>query len=313
MRSPFAADQSQFLAADATLLWPAVVALFQAQGVDLSGIPAPTAVDVGTILATLNLNTFGFDPVDPASLLDPPTLRRLRLNTFEIGYKGVFEDRVSVTADLHYNDMSDVFSRQIVWTPSVFFDEDSLADYLEQFLPAESARQLAGSIAEIPVGTVTPEQAGDPTAIMLRQVQGGPVRFFGLDLGVKANLSDAWQASASYSWVSKDAVPDLSPGADFIFTNPKHRGAVSLDYQAPDERFDMRVASRFVGSFPAVSLLAASQAEAFWVADATFGYQVRRGLTLSLAVQNLFDNNYAELPGLPVVGRLILAKMGVEF
>ena len=48
-------------------------------------------------------------------------------------------------------------------------------------------------------------------------------------------------------------------------------------------------------------------------ADATVGYRVREGLTFSLTLDNVFDNEFAEFPGLPVMGRLILARMRVEF
>ena len=49
------------------------------------------------------------------------------------------------------------------------------------------------------------------------------------------------------------------------------------------------------------------------MADATFGYQVRQGLILSLSMDNLFDKNFAEMPGLPERGRLVLVKAKVEF
>ena len=108
-------------------------------------------------------------------------------------------------------------------------------------------------------------------------------------------------------------MPDIAGDADFLFLNPKHRGAVSLDYHAPEGPLDFRLSSRFVGSYPAINFLSQEVAEAFWVADATVGYRVREDLTFSLALDNVFDNEFAEMPGLPVMGRLILARVRVEF
>ncbi|MDQ3697100.1 MAG: TonB-dependent receptor, partial [Gemmatimonadota bacterium] len=75
MRSNFAPDPSAFLPTDATLLWPAVVALLKQQGTDISMIPPPTGADVSTVLRALDPTTRLFNDVSATDVRDIDELR----------------------------------------------------------------------------------------------------------------------------------------------------------------------------------------------------------------------------------------------
>ncbi|MFQ5530864.1 MAG: TonB-dependent receptor domain-containing protein, partial [Gemmatimonadota bacterium] len=69
MRTPdaFGGMGGTLLAAEATSMWPVIVGALAAQGVDISGLPAPTAADVATVFGALNFTSGAFDPVPAAS------------------------------------------------------------------------------------------------------------------------------------------------------------------------------------------------------------------------------------------------------
>lgn len=79
---------------------------------------------------------------------------------------------------------------------AVFFDSASLAAYLEGFMPTEAAAGLAAGIAAIPLGTVTPLEAGalNPADIVLTfRNFVGDVSLYGLDLSAGTNSYRTWR------------------------------------------------------------------------------------------------------------------------
>lgn len=314
MRSPFSPDPSAYLSPEATQMWPAIVAALQAQGIDLSGLPAPTSADVGTLLAALNPTTFAFDPVTAADVVDVDRWSRLKHRTVELGYKGVLGNQAFLTVDLHYNDMGPVLTERTVPTPNVFFDPVSLEAYLGAFMPAANAAALAAAIAEIPVGTITPEQANVPTALMLVEREGGDVTYWGADVGVTVNLTPELQASGAYSWTSEDLLEDVAESADFLFLNPKHRGSLGLAFEN-ESRFRANLEARFVGGFPAFAGIARADLDGYSVVDASVSFPLPgyEAVEVALTANNLLDDRHRQMPGSPVLGRLLLTRIRVRF
>ena len=85
MQSPFnPAGREIYLPADATQTWPAVVALLQTEGIDISAIPAPTSDQVNTTLASFNSSTLSFNPTQPSQIRNIPPLKARRTTTLEL-------------------------------------------------------------------------------------------------------------------------------------------------------------------------------------------------------------------------------------
>ena len=311
MRSPFnSGGADQYLSVDGTQLWPGIVQLMAQGGLDLSGVPAPTAAQVGSELRTFSLVTGAFESSAPGDVVDARRWKRLIQNTFELGYKGLLGERVRAEVDLHYNDWGPVAAAQSIVTPNVFFESGSLTTYLEGFMPAPQAAGVAAAIADVPLGTVTPAQAFDPTALLLVQRQGKDVTFWGLDLALNVALSQEVSGNASYSWTSEDSIPNVTAMQDYVFNNPKHRGSLGVDYRNADAGFRVGLQNRFVGSFPGFNGFHFGKVDSYWVTDASLNWDLpgSSGVTLSLSAYNLFDNVHRELPGLPELGRVLLGR-----
>jgi iron complex outermembrane receptor protein len=319
MRSPFAVAigrlPSQYLPADATVLWPAVVAYAASQGMDLSSIPAPDASQVGTRIARLDIGAdeVRFVDIDPASVTDVEGEGRTITNALELGYKGLVGNRVSVTADLWMARVSDVAGSQYVATPSVFYDRASLEAYLASYLPAESARILADSVAMIPAGTISPEETPHYTDLLAVSPRGGAYTLWGADLGLDVMLTPEVTVGGTYSWVSADTVPNVEVLGIVYLNAPRDKASARVEIRSERLGFTAGVRGRYVRSFPVKNGVYEGYVDAYALADVALGLAIPgwRAATLTVMVQNVFDNRHIEFAGAPEIGRFFLTRLRV--
>jgi len=298
-------------------MWPVVVGMLQAQGVDLSGIPAPSATDVATRFGALNFATGAFDDVASSSIHDVPAIRRSEEQVFELGWKALVSDRVSLGLDLYHVRATRVFaSGSAVLTPSVFFDASSLASYLGTFMPAEDAGPLAAGIAQIPLGTVATAQSSTPDILVAPfGSQGGRHSHVGLDLFADVQLSPRFAAAGSYSWVDRDSVA-LGVGSAFLLFNvPRHKAALSLTYLDVAPGLTLTVRGRALGSFSVNTPAYVGVVRNYTAVDASVGLALPRlsHMRLLLDVSNVFNNVHQEMIGSPPLGRFVVARLSARY
>lgn len=301
----------------AATMWPIVVGVLQAQGVDLSGLPAPSATDVGTRFGALNFATGAFDDVPASQIRNVPAIQRSEEQVFELGWKGLLSDRVSLGVDLYHLRAARVFaSGSAVLTPNVFLDQASLETYLGGFMPPEQAGPLAAGIAQIPVGTVATAQS--PTADILVAPfgnQGGSHSHLGVDVFGDIQLSSRLAASASYSWVDRDSV-SLGVGSTFLLFNiPRHKAALSLTYLDPGRGVTLTLRGRALGSFSVNTPAYLGVVQEYSAVDASIGLAVPRlsRVRFLLDVANVFNDVHTEMIGSPALGRFVVARLSARY
>ena len=311
MQSPFSLSP-QWLPADGTTQWDAVVAIMRRQGVDISGIPAPTSAQVGSVLGLLNTETGSFDAVAPSSVSDIGPNRRELIDAYEIGYKALLGGGVRVETAIWMNRIDDVLGTLTPVTPNVFLNGGDLALYLAGVgMPAQQAQQLAAGIAQIPLGTISPQQAPSPTDILLVSRQGGAYTLWGADIEAEVRLSGEWSAGGSFSWVSRDSVTRVAPVTDFALGVPRRQATLHLGWQ--NERLgrsaDLRM--KTVSAFHVTSGIYRGLVDAYTTLDAGAATRLPFGgdLRLSVTVQNLLDDRHREYVGAPAIGRLALVRL----
>ena len=79
---------------------------------------------------------------------------------------------------------------------------------------------FAGNAAAIPFGTVTPEEAYDPTAVILTYRNFGEIAINGLDLSLAYFPNEAWSLTGNYSYVDKTFFEDVDGIADIALNAP---------------------------------------------------------------------------------------------
>ncbi len=288
-----------------------------------------------------------FDPV--ADVFDVPLTRSTTTETFELGYKGIVGERLVVAADLYHTRIQDFVSPIQVQTPNVFLDPASLgaalgasigetlasdAELAAAVAPLDNMQVpgtlsgngngspvdeivtlFAGGAAGIPFGTVTPEQAFDPTAVMLTYRNFGEISLNGLDVNLVYFPSDQWSLTGSYSYVDKTLFENVDGIADIALNAPGNKLKVGTSYTFDQEQLTLGAQWRYVGAFRQESGVFVGDVEAYSLLDLNascllpFGSNLRLGVDVS----NALDNKHRTFVGAPEIGRLVFGQLGVAF
>ncbi len=319
MHSPYTpaalGDETTWLPLDATLLWPTMVDILYNWGVDIRGIPQPTAAEVGTVLARLNTATKQFDPI--TDVTDIAQLRPTITNTIELGYRAILDDWLTVGFDFYRGWKNDFVGGERIETPNALFDPVTLNTYLANFLPDSEAAGLTALIAQLPAGTVTPQEARDPYDLLVTYRNFGKLTYWGADLELGAALGRTVQVYGTYSWTSAnlfDVVNTVGEPDTIPLNAPTDHAALAVRYR--NDRWGLfgEMRARAVASFPMQSGVYAGNVDAYGVLDVSLGYRLRRSphLVLTLSATNLTDNRHQEFLGAPPIGRLVLVRLRAE-
>ena len=318
MSSPFAPGQN--LPVDATLLWPAVVQILKAGGVDISGLPAPKKSDVSTVLRSLDLRNGSFVGTG-GTVNDVAPLLPAITNSFEAAYKGLIGQRLVFDGSVYATRRRNFVAPLSVATPNVFLSTASLAAYLGRFMPAAQAAGLAGAIGGvdgnsqapgIPLATIGPTGPAGGTDILLTYHNVGNVKLWGADVSAEFFATEHLAFNGSYSWVSDNLFPSTRSGeADLSTNTPRSKALLSARAHTGARDASVEIRGRYVGGFRMVDGVWNGQVEGFTVADVEAGMAIpgARDARLSLTVQNLADNRHSEFLSAPILGRMLLARV----
>ena len=288
-----------------------------------------------------------FDPV--ADVIDVPLTRSTTTETYEFGYKGVVGEKLVVAADLYHTRIQDFVSPIQVQTPNVFLDPASLGAALGTSVGAALAENaelaaavapldnmqvpgtlsgngngspvdeivalFAGGAAGIPFGTVTPEQAFEPTAVMLTYRNFGEISLNGLDVNLAYFPSDQWSLTGSYSYVDQTLFENVDGIADIALNAPGNKLKVGTSYTFDQEQLTLGAQWRYVGAFRQESGVFIGDVDEYSLLDLNASYLLPFGsnLRLGVDVSNALDTKHRTFIGAPEIGRLVFGQLGVAF
>lgn len=316
MRSPYnpasAGGDQQWLPADATTQWDAAVALLQGRNIDLSGVPAPDGTQVSSRLAAAGRRG-GFVPTASSDVVDFGGLTRRWTTQLEVGYKGLINNRLRVGVNAYYRQNNHLSSAFTTVTPNVFFDQASLATYLAQYMSAAQADSAAQAMAGIPMGTVSFEEATNPTDVVRAQFLVPGIDYWGASFDLEVAITPELSARANYTYLSENFL-EGELGARVVFNAPQNQGVLGVDYINPRVGFNATLQGRFVESYPAVNGVTVVDLPAYTLIDAIVGYRIPgSNVTLSITAYNLFDDVHQELPFTATLGRLVIGGVRAVF
>ncbi len=286
---------------------------------------------IGSVLLRLNTEdqTFGAD----AGPLQIDRLKPTIYNTFEVGYKGLLGGRILVAADLYRTKVNDFVGPLRVETPMLFLDPATTAAYIAQQLgplaasgvPAAAIQGLVTALttayAQIPIGTVVPDQFDDSTVLVAYR-NFGDVSYWGADLSAQMLVSDRVSMTASYSRVSKDCFDanndgtiDCGGNLDIALNASQNKGSFGIRFD--DERSGLTLdgKARFQAEFPMNSGVYVGTVDGYALFDANVAYQLPfyPSATVGITASNLLNNVHREFVGAPMLGRLILTRVQIDF
>lgn len=298
-------------------------------------------------LQLLNPETQDFDPYSVSAVQDIDKIRPTITQTLEFGYKGVVRNRLVLAADFYRTQMNDYTLPLWIFTPSVFLDESSLRSALSQgiedYLADPENVQLASLIrlldtplfggnangdhtdevngyidemaagtAMIPFGTVTPEQASDPTAVALTYRNFGDVTVYGADLGFSWFPNRLWHITGSYSYIHRNLFENVENLGDVPLNSPKHKFSGGLSFRPSGMPLTLGGKVSYRGAFPMLDGVYAGPVDSYAVVDVNAAYAFS-AITFSVEASNLLNTKYRAFVGAPEIGRLLSAGVAVRF
>jgi outer membrane receptor for ferrienterochelin and colicins len=350
MRSPFTPAQlggpaTLLPAANAAIFWQAAVGVVAAQAAAAqTPLPptlvgylqslAPTPAQIGTnfIAGTQSIALSNLDlaPVTP--------IRETTTTTYEIGYKGILQRRISVSADLWFSRIQDFVTPLTIQTPLLALNGQQIGAYLvprfmqdlgmNQTEATALAQQLAPNLARVPLGVISSQDINANGAQLLATYTNvdEALDMWGTDVAVQALITPTLSLTLSGSLVDKDHFQSEQVGI-VTLNAPKRKGALALEYRDPQTPFNGEIRLRGHSGYPVRSGVYEAYAclqevattpecvESATLVDLTLGYSLPqlRGASLQISVQNVMDHGYSSFPGVPEIGRLALLRLRYDF
>lgn len=310
----------------------------------LSGMlmnPGAGDPQLGTLFRRFDVAAAGAGSADPFAtlggpgVLDVPDLVPTIHNSFEVGYKGLINDRILFAADLYQTRIENFVGSLRVETPNVFFDPASVQAFVLHRLdpliraglipPALIEGPLAvavGAIASLPLGTLSTDQSGTHD-ILLTYRNFGDVSYTGADLALEVLLSDQLSLNGNLSWKSAECFnsdPEVEDGdcddiEDIALNAPSHNGSFGLTYANQGSGFSAQGRVRMTAGFPVNSGTYIGVIDGYQVLDASLSYRLpfQPGTTMSVTANNLLDSNHTEFVGAAPLGRFVMFRVRHDF
>ena len=283
------------------------------------------------------LNAFDGTPLSATTPTIPGQLGSTK--TYELGYKGLFGDRLGVTLDVYritVNGSSD-FTQIAPFVSLVGVDLspfEAVTGQLEGLftgagIPAEQAAQLASAYgltsALVPqfFGTGAVETDAVPKGDGILHVPAGYRIFdseysrYGADIGLEYYVSQDLSFIANYSWLNANEFTvdqnDESGSTFQTFLNsPTDRYRIGFNY-TPSCGFRGNMLFQHDDEFTSANGQYSGIGQERNLIDAGIGYKFNNGFALDLTAQNLFDSEYRAFPNMPLIGRRVLGKVTYTF
>jgi outer membrane receptor for ferrienterochelin and colicins len=345
MRSPFTpagmGGPAQLLPANVAAFYPAAVQVFAAQG-------GCTQVGAAVCGALQSFNPAGVStnfivgdqsiPIAALTLEGVAPIRETTTTTYEVGYKGILQERFSLSADVWFSQIDDFVTPLTVSTPLLALNGQTLVQGLvphfmatlgmDQATATATATAIAPNLARVPLGVISSAQVNATGAQLLATYTNVPesLDLYGADVALQTLITPSWSVTLGASIVSDDHFESEQVGT-VTLNAPKRKGSLALEYRGETNGLTGEVRARYNDKFPVKSGVYEATAcidddttalpcvDSYTLMDLSVGYSIPqlRGTSVQLSVQNVFDEEYRSFPGVPNVGRLALLRLRYEF
>jgi iron complex outermembrane receptor protein len=301
----------------------------------------PTATNIGT--GFLDFNTRQAVTTLPG---DYAALGANFSNTWEVGYKGLFNERVRFAADFWFQRRPADPTTQVL-NNGVLFNPTQLGTYLGTSIaqaliaagtPAPQAQATATAaagaltplMAAIPVGATAFTSAlhDQPYLVFSYQNAAGYVNVNGLDLAADILLNDRWSLEGTYSFLSDNVFPDApgaTPGNPLTANAAKHRGTAAVRYSDLAKGLSAEIRGRYADAFQVNSGVFNSYnvgtpvryppvpVNAFLDLGFSWMLPFAANVRWSVNATNVLDNEVATFVGTANIGRLVMTRLQYSF
>ena len=293
------------------------------------------------ILGALNLSTLSVT-TGPSDIADVDPITPTISQTFEIGYKGILNDKVLLAIDAYYATRENFVGALQTRTPFVLvptLSQDLVRDIatgIENNAPlagalglinlsaAQAAQllvDLAGGdlpAADTPIAIVQPREnnpgIGKVPELMLTYPNFGRITYYGADLSVQVHASQNLSLFGNLSWVSDDffdhtEVGEESEELSLALNAPGLKVKLGGQYRHRSG-FSINASGRYTKGFPVISGPYIGDVQSYFLVDTGVGYDFKNsGVRADIGVSNLLNKDHREFVGAPKLGRVALARL----
>jgi outer membrane receptor for ferrienterochelin and colicins len=206
-----------------------------------------------------------------------------------------------------------------------------------QAAAAQIAANISGTFAPLPLGIVTFNDdrfasARDVYATYTSYNKTITVR--GVDLALDVALNDYWTLGTTYSWVSDNVFPEVlsSNQRPLMLNAPDNKGTLQLQFRDETRYWGFNVRTRYTNAYPVNSGVYATGVKfprpgaagsylyegvrTAVIFDAGLNWRPpvgTRNILWSLNADNVFNHYYRTMPGMPLLGRLVVTRVQYTF
>lgn len=257
-----------------------------------------------------------------------------KINSWELGYKGLIANRVYLTVDAYFNRLTD-FVTDLLPGVNPSYPRYSLGDRgtdilknlsdlaaLYDGLGLPAGHPLRAPLAALRTGYVTlaarlgPLLAtipkyGNERAGVVSYTNAGTVDERGLEVAARLSITD--ELSADVNWSYFDFKVKAKQPGDILLPNaPKHKVNVALSY-ASRAGYSAEVTMKWVKGYPWAAGIFAGDVPDYTLVNVVAGYQITKNIHFGVNVYNLFDRQHYQIFGGSMLGRRILGTITTTF
>jgi iron complex outermembrane receptor protein len=294
--------------------------------------------NIALLMRVLNTATSQFgDPV--SDVVNISRMKPTIYNTFEVGYKGIINNKLLLTTDFYYTRAYDFVGPLIVETPNVFMSEPDMISFMSEKLAGAQgintaiatiiASNVAGALRGLPVGVVSPRETFYKDAMVLTYRNFGEINYFGIDLGFEYLIGSEYRVMGNYSYISNDKWLNLDgrEGFDIYLNAPQNKAMIGFGYKGRSNGVSANIRYRWIQGFEIESGIYSTERRNalgqlqhvpipdYSVLDLNFGYEIKqvKGLRANLTITNALNRRAPQFAGTPDIGRLTIAGLTYNF
>ena len=280
------------------------------------------ASPLGAVLAGVPRGTlFTNSSAVPIVALGNPDLGVEKITGGEFGYKGVFENKMFLTIDLYYNQLTDFVTALLPGVNPAYQPwtvPQAVPAQYRATLESTVRSQLLAAAGQIPAYGLTRLPDGS-TAVVISYANAGKVNERGLEVGGKVYVTDEFSLDLNWAYfdfeVKNPPVFQVKEAqiSDVLLPNtPRHKVNIGFSYSNPGG-FNAAVTAKWVEKFPWAGGIFNGDVPEYTLVNLNAGYQLTRNVYLAANVYNLLNRKHYEIFGGSVLERRILGTITTTF
>lgn len=235
------------------------------------------------------------------------------VEALELGYSGIFANKLFLTVDLYDTSnedfISDLVSTQ--FTPLGDFNTEFGPYQPPAGLPAPVAAQLLAVLQSV-LGPqfllMSNNDDGSPILAAVSYATFGQVDTTGADLALNYYLNPSWTLSANYSWFDFEVTQDVA-GLERILSPNWPESSLRAQVAYNGDRFRGSFSGRWADTFFWATGPFNGDVDSYTVFDLSAGYRLTERIDLGVNVSNLFDDRHIETFGGDIIERRALGSV----